>query len=553
MKKSLAIFLAVLMLLPLCVPAAQAADETTYVTPSGSGPVPTILVGGDGDTIYDEDGNPVYKFDELFRLETSDEDTGSDESSFKESALDVIKSFALGVITGDYDEYYDKLQKEVGELTERFQMDENGDPQYGTDISAEGYAANEYHMTTPDVRDAYGYGDYRFRYDWRKSPVEVADELDAYIEGLCAMTGHDQICLVGRCLGSNFALAYLAKYGYKNRVRGFSLHAGMQYGHDAMSESISGKFKTDGDAINRYLNDMGTLYDIDFAPWIKDLIDFMEHAEVLTGISIATRATIYDQVVEGVSSALALSTMFTVPAYWSCVSLRDYDDAMLYVFGEEGSEKRQKYAGLIEKIEAYHDQVQVNIDTILKDFAEDGGKICVVSKYGLQMTPICESRNLLSDDFVSVRNSSMGATTSMLYDTLPDDYIAQREAEGKGKYISPDRQIDASTGLFPDNTWFLKGLRHGNWSGFEESLIETVMQADRQLMVDDFAFTQFIVREKESGDFVPLTADNGATENWTPEKPKEAQSKLQRVFRFLLSFFRVFKDLAQFLKEKFGA
>ena len=111
----------------------------------------------------------------------------------------------------------------------------------------------------------------------------------------------------------------------------------------------------------------------------------------------------------------------------------------------------------------------------------------------------------------------------------------------------------ASTCLFPDNTWFLKGLRLGNWSGFEESLIETVMQADRQLMVDDFAFTQFIVREKESGDFVPLTADNGATENWTPEKPKEAQSKLQRVFRFLLSFFRVFKDLAQFLKEKFGA
>lgn len=550
MKKCLAIFLSILMLLPLAVPmSALAADEK--ITPVDGGELPSVLLGGDGRAIVDADGNRVYKFDELLSRAASGEEIGSSEDGLKDSVLDVLKTFIVGVATGNYDEYYEKLQFEVGELTEKLQMDENGDPQYGTDVSKDAYRSNQKNMTTPNTGRQV-YANYGFYYDWRKSPLEIADALDEYIEAVCAMTGKQQVSLTGRCLGSNFVLAYLAKYGYKNRVAGLGLDCGMMYGHDAMSESISGKFKTDGDAINRYLSDMEAYQDANFAPWIKDVIDFAEHAELLHGLSIVTKATIYDQVVEGVSSALALSTMFTIPGYWSCVSLEDYDDAMQYVFGPEGSEKRVKYAGLIEKIEAYHDEVQVNIDAMIKDFTSNGGKLCVFSKYGLQMTPICESRNLVSDDFVSVKNSSMGATTSMLYNTLGDDYIAAREKEGKGKYLSPDRQIDASTAKYPDCTWFLKGTTHSDWTDFEAALIYTVTTADRQLTVDDLTISRFTVKDKETGAFLPMTADNCHTESWTPEVPKEEQTKVNRVFRFLLSFFGVFRHLITFLKEKFG-
>jgi hypothetical protein len=43
---------------------------------------------------------------------------------------------------------------------------------------------------------------------------------------------------------------------------------------------------------------------------------------------------------------------------------------------------------------------------------------------------------------------------------LSDKYINIRVSEGKGKYISPDKQIDASTCLLPDNTWFIKNVDH---------------------------------------------------------------------------------------------
>ena len=114
MKKCLAIFLSVLMLLPLALPMTAQAEE--LIEPSTNQSVPNILLRGDGNAIYDGDGNRIYKFDELLTGAFSgDDDSDQDDgdSNLKESAMNVIKSFILGVATGDYDEYYEKLQFEV--------------------------------------------------------------------------------------------------------------------------------------------------------------------------------------------------------------------------------------------------------------------------------------------------------------------------------------------------------------------------------------------------------------------------------------------------------
>lgn len=467
--------------------------------------------------------------------------------------LDVLKSFILGVATGNYDAYYEKLQFEIGELTEKLQMDENGDPRYGTDISPKDYETNRSRMTTPNRSGSYSIESYHFWYDWRKSPLEVADELDAYIEGVCAMTGFKQVGLVGRCLGTNFVLAYLAKYGYKNRIKGIGFDGGMMRGHDATSESISGKFKTDGDSIHRYIVDQNVLFNSGIDNWVLDLVDILEDSGLLDGLSAAVRKTVYDKVVEGVSSALALSTQFTMPGYWSCVSLRDYDDAMLYVFGPEGSEKRVQYAGLIEKIEAYHNTVQLRQNKLLKKFVKKGGHIGVVAKYGFQMILICESRNLAADEFVSVRNTSMGARTSLVYNTLSDRYIAKREEQGRGKYISPDRKIDATTCMYPDFTWFTKNVRHADWSVAENEILYTVTTADRQLTVNDFAYTQYLVRPDGAKTLVAMTTENCDTEHWTAQPPREEISAPARAGRLARDNVALIKDLLHLLRTKLEA
>ena len=549
MKKTISILL-VALLLCSCFASAGAVFN-----PTRTAPMPVVLLAGDGNDIYDENGNKAPKFSDVISGLFSGKETDAEEEdndNLKQSVANVLTPFVLGIISGNYDEYYAKLEQEVTELADLIRMDENGDPRYGTDISAADYESNRRGMTTPNRKTAYDYTEYHFWYDWRRDPMAVADELDAYIEGVCAMTGFDQVGLSGRCLGSNFVLAYLAKYGDKGRIAGLGLDAGMMDGEDPVSEAISGKFKTDGDSVNRFITDMEAFNGLSIDPVIKEVVDFLEHAQILTAVSAAVKMDLYDKVVEGVTSALALSTMFTMPAYWSCVSNRDYDDAMLYVFGPEGSEKRQQYAGLIEKIEAYHNTVGLHVHDLLKAYTNNGMKIGVVAKYGIQMIPICESRNLVADNLVSVKNASMGATTSMVYNTLSNDYIAQREAEGKGKYISPDKQIDASTCLFPDSTWFIKGAEHADWTDAENAILCTVITADTQLTVDDFPYTQFMVYDNDAKTMSAMTDENESTENWTADDPTVGNQHLHKVFRFLLSFFPILRRVIDLIKTKLG-
>ena len=130
------------------------------------------------------------------------------------------------------------------------------------------------------------------------------------------------------------------------------------------------------------------------------------------------------------------------------------------------------------------------------------------------MMPICATSDAVSDQFASVKRSSFGATTSSVYETLSEDYINQRIAEGKGKYISPDKLIDASTCICPDTTWFIKGSSHSNWTTYEVKIMYDVASADRQLTVDDFEYSQFMVYNTEADTLEPMTEENCNTEYW---------------------------------------
>ena len=136
---------------------------------------------------------------------------------------------------------------------------------------------------------------------------------------------------------------------------------------------------------------------------------------------------------------------------------------------------------------------------LLQQVKDAGGNVGIIAKYGYQMSPVCQSADQLADQIISVRRASFGATTSLIYDTLSEQYVAAREKAGLGKYISPDKQVDASTCMLPDSTWFVKGIRHSEWTGTENAIMYTVVTADRQLTVDDFEISQFITGNYETG------------------------------------------------------
>ena len=549
MKKVLSVLLCAVLLVTLAVPAFA------VITPVRTGSqTPIVFIAGDAEPIYNENDEQILKISEdgLLNLFSGKGDETDSKENLYTSVANVLMPFLIeGLLQDNWDPYFEHLEKEIGDLFAEGRLDDNGNAPAGTGISSARRNENAYNATH-DKKGANGYEmyTYQFWYDWRLDPLENAVQLHDYIEGVKAVTHADKVCLGSACLGSNVLLAYLSLYGNRD-FDGIGILAPLNRGSEFISQSISGRFHLDMEGFNRIFTDTAAIDDFELPAFVGATIDLLSKGGIYNGLSDSVKKTIYAKVVEGTTSALALSTFFTMPCYWSCVAEEDYDTAMHHVFGEEGSEKRVKYAGLIEKIERYRNNVARQADNLLNAAVDSGVNLAILCKYGFQIVPFCESADVIGDQYVSLNHSSLGATTSTIYDTLSDEYIANRVAEGKGKYISADKQVDASTCLFPDYTWFTKNSTHTLRTDAEVRIMYTVMTADHQLTIDDFDLPQFMVYDHENKTTAPMTAENCHTEHWTADEMQQPSTdKKTTIVNGLRSFFKWLIELFKLVKEK---
>lgn len=536
MKKALSVLLAIIMTFSLAMPAFAAVNIN-----ASKSQIPIIRISGDGESLYDAQGNELVTGTGVFSaLESED---GDNEELYRSIAHVLLPFLIDGLIYDQWDGYYDALYEEISELFGNALLDKNGEPLDNSGISESRKKQLERDMNTDKYgsKGYYAVEDYRFYYDWRLDPTDIADDFNDYINAIRIKTGHDKVGIVASCLGTSIVMAYLAEYG-SDAVSGIGLDGSVCNGSEILSETISGKFTVDGDSLTRVLEDCNYLGVFDMDEFLLATVDLLSKSGAIDGITTSVKMTIYDKVAKGVTSALALSTLCTWPGYWSTVSAEDYDDAMLYVFGEKGSEKRAEYAGLIEKIENYN-VVRGKTDDLLVAAKNKGVNIGIVSKYGYQIIPICESGPELADELVTVEKSSFGATTSKIYDTLPDIYLAQMTPEER-KYVSPDKQVDASTCLFPDSTWFIKGASHAHWTDEEIQILYDVVSADRQLTVEDTEISQFMVYTYEDDTARKMTTENCDTYVWSESSSaKPTNNPIQKLVAFLKALFNWFKLL----------
>ncbi len=528
MKKVLSIVLTLIMILSLATPAFAA-----NISGWGS-QIPIVEISGDGEPLYDAEGNQIFKTTDLLSgLLGSDEEGESGDSDLIGSVVNVLEPFLIeGILFDKWDRYYENLYLEISELFAASHLNKDGTAPEGSGLSAERKAEVASRVATDFKKERGWYGDidYKFYYDWRLDPWAVADEFYNHIEAVKKTTGADKVAIMAKCLGTNVVLAYVAKYG-TDSIYGLGFDGGTVNGMEPISDAISGKFSVDGNAISRILTDCNFYNIMNISPFIIQTVDMVTKTGILDRVVGFTEEMLYAKLVEGVTSALARATVMTWPSYWAAVTAEDYATAIKYVFGDENDPKRTEYAGLIEKLDNYNTYVRQRIPELLMQVKDSGANVAFIAKYGAQMIPTSESAKLVADQFVSVNRASFGATTSTVYDTLSDEYIAARQAEGKGKYISPDKQIDASTCLFPDYTWFIKGNKHSNWSWWENDLVYTVVTADRQLSIDDFDCSQYVVYDKDRNWADKMTTENCHTEQWEAD-PKEDMPATKKEFIF---------------------
>ena len=364
-------------------------------------------------------------------------------------------------------------------------------------------------------------------------------------------------------------LAYLEKYGTDGHIKNVFFNTTVGNGTDVLTDAFCGDVELDTKAIQRFMHQLidpeSTMLAglVQITPIVNEVIlttyDLLGQLGLIEGFSL-TFDVLYKNVAELLTPLLAIAVYATMPGYWTVINTDRYEEARKFVFGEEGDERYEEYKGLIAKNDEYFTKVSSKKAEIIEACQEAGIHFGATTKYGVQMYPFVKSQGELSDQLVDLKHSSFGATPAKdAFSTLPDSHIQAAVAAGTDKYISPDKQVDASTSIFKDSLWILKNVSH-DYTTFDYQLIEEFCRNTKFNINSNPNYPQYLIMLPEtmetdpetngkilaSGDIVPMTAENCNQTLWDDIHEDSKQEKPTIASR-IMAFFRWFIAMLGFI------
>ena len=331
--------------------------------------------------------------------------------------------------------------------------------------------------TEPTEFGSDGNGFYYFCYDSRLSPLDLADQLHKYIKKVQIDSGSERFELVGASYGTTIVMSYLNEYPEMHQYIDSLLLSIPSYGgFSVVGEVFSGDFYVNHDTLTQYayvgLNneDLGLFLSVlNKSGLLKILLEWM----VLPAVKLLAMDLARD---------IVHDTIGTIPAIWTFVPDEYFDAAIKNIFGDNYDDPNHEYAGLISKIVYYNKNIQQRLDEIYLTAQANGIKMNITCKYGKPPMPISKKGSFMSDGSVDVESVTLGATASKYGEFLPQDYKQAKFSEYN--FLSPDRHIDASTGIDPLHTWYVRGLDHREQTAAFSELINYIVYEDPTVFSD---------------------------------------------------------------------
>ena len=511
-KKLISVVLSVCLVMCLFVPMFTASAAIDY---------PIIYIRGFGDPIYSDDAHPSSE-NQIYP-------TGADVGAiFSEALKPCLTELAAGTVTGNYDKYIDELYNALAPIYTDLLLDKNGEASDGSGCGGTGGWINNYDYYNAQI----------FDYDWRLSPVQLAEELKDFVDQIKTQTGKNKVNIVGRCLGSNIVAAYIVKHEdhAKESLNSILMYMPSAMGINMLGALFSGNIKINSNQLDRFLDYCikhkaeDLIEDPTTREMLASLVTFLNQVRVL-GIGVDVLQYIIDTVKDDAVPRLALACYGSFPSYWAMVDSDTYEEARDFMF--KGIE--DEYAGMIEKIDDYHYNVQTKLYDTIKDFEKCGIYTSVIAKYNLPMFPLYEECEETGDMFTGLTELSFGATSAKIERTLPKSYI---DSLADKRFVSPDKKVDASTCLIPERTWFIKNLYHSLVPECIDELIYEIFANNGKLTVfDNEKFPQYLNYDEETMTISPVT------------EPDEAQPAAGTLEKFIKSVFALFTNFFRILTK----
>ena len=461
MKKLLSIIMVLVIVLSCCSTALAYEDEG----------YPMVYLAGFGDTIIYYEDDPEMK--SLFFPLDTDRLVGN----LKNMDDYIIKS----VKNKEPNLLYTCLYNYVWDSFGMLRLNPDGS-------NVDGVVAAEVKL------NHVGDNRYDFNYDWRLDAEVLAQQLRDYIIEVKEATGSDKVELVASSFSANAALAYLEMYKDDlSDIDSVVLCVPSIGGISLFSELLAGEINVDHRAFKDYIGNLeksGFLYDL------MDLFDEYGVLEPMIEAMLipALKAAIYDALMD-----ICRDIVATIPAAWACVTDEYFEKAMINMFGENYDSPDHEYAPHIEKATYFHENIKMRAEEILTRTRDNNPDMhmAVICKYGNPSIPLSKHPDILTDGLVFIELSSFGATCADYGKTFPEDYQQMKYSDKN--LISPDRQIDASTCLFPFNTWFIKGLDHAQKNGDYHKVLAAVAHGDLDVFTDE-EYPQYLMVSPEDAE-----------------------------------------------------
>lgn len=379
----------------------------------------------------------------------------------------------------------------------------------------------------PCPLDYNGKGQYDFNYDSRLSPLDLAVQLREYITLVQNHSGSQRVELVASSYGTAVLAACLKLYPEIMDFADTVLFCVPTIGGlNFVGELFSGQVNTDATMLKDYLSPMLGNDDVSLLLSVllqTGTLDFI----IEEGLEPAIEAALLDAAKDIIHDIFA-----TFPSMWSYVQHDTFYAALEYLYGENYADPNHEYAGLINRVITYHEEVMMKTDEIFDSLNKKNIHTGLMVKYDKPHIPLSKESNLMSDNLVTVRDASFGATSCRYGDTLPADY--QQQLHTDYNMISPDRCIDASTGAYPFTTWYIKGLEHGTRPSSYVTVMDAITFGNLDINSDE-NYPQFMIYNAEDDSITPF-------KEYTPEKEptfiEECIALVKRVVQIIIDAFK---------------
>lgn len=389
----------------------------------------------------------------------------------------VLKEVIAAIVKGSYKKIADNSWAEFAKEIIPVFTDMFGDLAYnldGTpvypeitnktyDTSLAGYTSDEKEEVASIIGVLYGKElkdelVYSFGYDWRESPIDSAAELNTFIEKVKAETGIDQVNIYAHSMGAAVALAYLSEYGAADNyssVNNVVFASPAWQGTSLIGNAFTGNISVNGITLESYLVQLSKGSSVAYLASL-----FISTLATLNGLTedyVPALNRMINGMLPTLYSDLVMPIFAGMPGIWSMIPADYYDDAKVFMF-PDGMD-----AGFENKLDAYN-AIQKNAKSIISDAMSNGVRFADICAYNKQIVPIAGRYCETSDGVIDTVYSSGGAICSPYLTTFEKDYT-QAIYDGHN-HVSEGLEIDASTCMFPEQTWFYRTLDH---SGYKES------------------------------------------------------------------------------------